>query len=181
MKDADVTIRASVAKQSAPTPRAVVVMGVAGSGKTTVGRVLASQLSWRFQDADDLHSPENVARMRQGLPLDDASREPWLARVRAVIDEARKNRQGLVVACSALKERYRVVLSNGIPDLRFVFLDADRELLRKRLTSRQSHFAGAVLLDSQLEALERPAEALRLDASRPLDELVRAVIADLSR
>ena len=114
----------------------VVITGVSGSGKSTVGRALAERLSWRFHDADDLHSPENVERMRRGLPLNDAMRAPWLARVRGVIEEAVHDRAGAVIACSALKARYRTFLSDGFPDVRFVFLHASRELLLQRLASR---------------------------------------------
>jgi gluconokinase len=154
-------------------------MGVAGSGKSTVGRALAASLHWRFHDADDLHSTESIERMRQGLPLDDAMREPWLRRVRHVIEDAVRNHTGAVVACSALKAHYRSVLSNGLDGVGFVFLDGDRELLMRRLTNRGGHFAGASLLDSQLQALEPPDDALRLDAALPVGELVAAIRADL--
>ena len=161
--------------QHTPLPLVVVVSGVSGSGKTTVGRALANSLGWPFHDADDLHSAENVARMRQGLPLDDAMREPWLRRVRAVIADALANGRGAVVACSALKAKYRRILSEGLDPVRFVFLHADRELLQKRLEERVGHFAGPALIDSQLAALERPNEALNLDASGPVAELVSTI------
>ena len=161
-----------------PTERracVVVITGVSGSGKSTVGRALAERLSWRFHDADDLHSPENVERMRQGLPLTDAMRAPWLARVRGVIEDAVHDRTGAVIACSALKARYRTLLSDGLSSVRFVFLNASRELLLERLTNRRGHFASPKLLDSQIDALEPPADALTLDASSPVAELVDAI------
>ena len=157
----------------------IVVSGVAGSGKTTVGRALAARLGWRFCDADDLHSPEHVEHMRRGLPLDDAMRKPWLERVRAVIAAAVRDQLGTVIACSALKQRYRDVLADGIPAVRFVFLDAGRSLLRERLLARQHHFAGAALLDSQLDTLEPPHDALTVDAAKPVDELVSEIVAAL--
>lgn len=166
---------ASLVHQPSSRPLVVVISGVSGSGKTTVGRTLATDLGWAFHDADDLHSAENVARMRQGLPLDDAMREPWLLRVRAVIEDAIRNGTGAVVACSALKAKYRRILSEGLEPVRFVFLDAGRELLQHRLTSRAGHFAGPALIDSQLAALEPPHKALTLDASRPVPELVSAI------
>ena len=159
----------------------MVVTGVSGSGKSTVGRALADRLQWRFHDADDLHTEENRERMRHGVPLDDERRAPWLRRVRGVIEAAVHDGAGAVVACSALKERYRVTLSEGLPGVRFAFLDADRDLLLRRLARRHDHFAGPELLDSQLEALEVPADALRLDASQPVPALVDAIVADLER
>lgn len=156
-------------------PLVVVVSGVSGSGKTTVGRALANNLGWSFHDADDLHSAENIDRMRQGLPLDDAMREPWLRRVRAVIEGALRDRRGAVMACSALKAKYRRILSEGLDAVRFVFLHAERELLQQRLAERVGHFAGPALIESQLAALETPNEALNLDASRPVAELVAAI------
>lgn len=162
-------------------PLVVVITGVAGSGKSTVGRALAYSLHWRFHDADDLHSPENIDRMRRGLPLDDARREPWLLRVRAVIEDAIRNRASAVVACSALKARYRAVLSGGLEGVRFVFLEANRDLLLRRLAGRADHFAGPALLDSQLDALEPPQEAVRLVASRPVTELVDAIRTHIRR
>ena len=113
--------------------------------------------------------------MRQGLPLDDAMRAPWLARVRGVLEDAVHERAGAVIACSALKARYRTFLSDGRPNVRFVLLNASRELLLQRLTNRRGHFAGPKLLDSQIDALEPPADALTLDASRPVAELVDAI------
>ena len=155
------------------------ITGVAGSGKSTVGEALAERLQQPFFDADDLHTAENRARMRQGIPLDDARREPWLRRVRAVIEKALADRTGAVVACSALKERYRKTLSDGLAGVRYVFLDADRDLLLQRLAARTDHFAGPSLLDSQLETLEPPHDALRLDASKPVAILVDAIVTQM--
>lgn len=162
-------------------PCVVVITGVSGSGKSTVGRALAASLQWRFHDADDFHTTENIERMRQGIGLDDDMRQPWLLRIRAAIEAAIRDCAGAVVACSALKARYRAVLAGGLEGVRFVFLDADRELLLQRLASRPGHFAGPSLLDSQLDALEPPSHALRLDASRPVAELVESIEAYLRR
>ena len=158
----------------------MVIAGVAGSGKTTVGRALAERLHWTFYDADDLHSAENRDLMRRGVPLDDARREPWLRRVRAVIEWTLSEGAGAVVACSALKVRYRAMLSEGLRGVRFVFLEADRALLLERLSHRTGHFAGTSLLDSQLEALELPVDCLRFNAALPVPTLVDRIVDDLA-
>jgi carbohydrate kinase (thermoresistant glucokinase family) len=160
-------------------PRIVIITGVTGSGKSTVGRALADRLGWGFHDADDLHPPENVARMRANQPLSDAQRLPWLLRVRAAVEQAARDGRGDVIACSALKRRYRETIAGGVTGVRFVHLTGDQELLRERLEHRPDHFAGPGLLDSQLEALEPPADALTLDVSLPVDALVDAIARDL--
>jgi gluconokinase len=162
-----------------PPPHIVIVTGVTGSGKSTVGRALAERLGWRFHDADDLHAPENVARMRRGQPLTDALRQPWLSRVRAVVDEAARERRGEVIACSALKAVYRERIAGGVAGVRFVHLTGDPALLRARIEGRRGHFAGADLLESQLQALEPPTDALTLDVSLPVDALVDMIERDL--
>jgi gluconokinase len=159
----------------------IVVAGVAGSGKTTVGRAVAAAFRWAFYDADDLHTPENIAQMARGEPLTDAQRQPWLGHVRALIERASRAGDNAVVACSALREPYRRVLSQGLTDVRFVFLKADKDLIRARLSGRASHFAGTTLLDSQFDVLEPPTDALILDASLPLDQLVQRVREYVSR
>jgi gluconokinase len=134
----------------------VVVMGVSGCGKSTVGALLAERLGWPFEDADLLHPPANVAKMRSGVPLDDADRWPWLERVAGWISERVAVQGGGVVACSALKRRYRDVLRSADPDLRLVFLDGPRDILIERLEHRDGHFFPMQLLDSQLADLEQP-------------------------
>jgi gluconokinase len=157
----------------------VVITGVAGAGKSTVGRALADALGWAFSDADDLHSAGNVARMARGEGLSDEQRWPWLTEVRKVIARAAAAGEHAVVACSALKEPYRRFLAEGAPSVAFVFLDADETLLRARLARRAGHFAGAALLESQLAAVERPADALALDAALPVATLVERIRAAL--
>ncbi len=153
----------------------IVIMGASGAGKTTVGRRLAEVLGWRFIDADALHSPGNVMKMRGGLPLTDADRAPWLEQVRAAIADAIADGRGAVVACSALRARYRAVLSDIPGDVRFVHLDASPDLLRDRVARRVDHFAPVELVASQLATLEQPDGALVLDASEPVDTLVRTI------
>ena len=164
-----------------PLPHIVIVIGVTGSGKSTVGRAVATRLGWRFHDADDLHSPENVARMRQNIPLTDEQRRPWLLRVRAIVDQAVLDRSGEVIACSALKALYRDMIAGGVSGVRFVHLTGAPSLLRERIEHRAGHFAGAGLLESQLQALEPPRDALTIDVQLPVDAIVDTIVGDLHR
>lgn len=150
-------------------------MGVAGSGKTTVGSLLAERLGWPFFDADDFHPESNLEKMRGGMALSDADRLPWLERLRELIADCLGQDKSAVLACSALKESYRRTLAEGDPRVRFVFLQADPEVLARRLEQRTGHFFARPLLDSQLSALEAPAEAITVDASRTPEEIVREV------
>jgi gluconokinase len=140
----------------------VVLAGVSGSGKTTVGESLARRLAWPFTDGDSLHPAASIAKMRVGVPLTDEDRWPWLAAVAAVIDERIAAGQSAVVACSALKRSYRDLLLAGRPAVRMVFLDVDRDLLAARLAARHGHFFRADLLASQLADLENPQPAERI-------------------
>jgi carbohydrate kinase (thermoresistant glucokinase family) len=154
------------------SPR-VVLMGVTGSGKTTVGRALARRLGAPFLDADDLHSADAKAAMHAGRPLDDAERAPWLVRLR---DALRNLGDGpVVLACSALKRSYRDALRDGVPALTFVELDVDPATLEHRLEERTGHFAGPDLLPSQLATLELGDDIVRVDATGTLDEVVTRV------
>jgi carbohydrate kinase (thermoresistant glucokinase family) len=135
----------------------LVVMGVSGSGKTTVAALLAGKLGWPFEDGDDFHPPGNVAKMSSGTPLTDADRWPWLARIAAWIDEKRSTGGHGVVTCSALKREYRDVLLQGRPDVRLVYLRGSRELIGRRQAARHDHFMPASLMDSQFAALQEPA------------------------
>ena len=155
----------------------VILMGPAGSGKTTVGSALAAALGWPFFDADDLHLHESVEKMRAGVALTDDDRAPWLARVHALVERLSQQGGHAVIACSALKERYRDAIADGVRDVRWVFLEASPDLLRGRLVHRPDHFAGAALLPSQLTELERPADALTVDADRPVDAIVAEIRA----
>lgn len=148
----------------------VVVMGPSGSGKTTIGGRLAAELGWRFVDADALHPPANVTKMASGAPLDEVDRGPWLDALRAELEAMVAAGRGGVLACSALKRAHRARL--GAPGVHFAYLKAPAETLRRRLVERPGHFFPAALLESQLEALEEPAGALALDATRPPAELV---------
>jgi len=143
----------------------VVMMGVSGSGKTTVGRLLAERLLWDFIEGDALHPPGNVEKMAAGVPLDDGDRGPWLRAVRSAIESCTARGGRAVVACSSLKHSYRDVLAPDPADLRFTYLRGDSALFSGRLRGRSGHFMKESLLPSQFEALEEPLEALALDAS----------------
>ena len=158
----------------------VVVMGVTGCGKTTVGRLVAQHLGAQFVDADDFHPPANVAKMRAGIPLDDADRQPWLDALNARLREATARGEPLVLACSALKAAYRERLREGIPGLRFVHLEGARELIAGRLAARSGHYMNPALLDSQFATLERPGDALSIDIGPSPEALALAVCAGLA-
>lgn len=134
----------------------LIVAGVAGSGKTTVGALLAGRLRWRFADADTFHSEANVAKMRAGIPLSDEDRQPWLRAVTEWMDERIAEGQSAVITCSALKRAYRRELLDGRPSATMVFLMVSREALDRRLTTRPGHFFPEKLLDSQFSDLEPP-------------------------
>ncbi len=137
-------------------PAVVVVMGVASSGKTSLGERLAGRLGWPFRDADSFHPPENVAKMAGGTPLNDEDRKPWLAAIAAWIDDLRATGRNGIVTCSALKRRYREVIIGDRPDVALVYLKGSRELIGGRMAARQHHFMPPALLDSQFAALEEP-------------------------
>ena len=139
-----------------PDLAAVIIMGVSGCGKSTIGALLASQLRWEFEDADWLHPAANVDKMHNGIPLTDEDRWPWLAAIAAWIDRSRHSGGGAVVACSALKRRYRDVLIGDRPDVRLVYLKGDEALIARRIATRHEHFMPRSLLHSQFEALEEP-------------------------
>ena len=152
----------------------VVIMGVAGSGKTTAGKLLASQLNWRFADADDYHSAANVEKMRSGIPLTDADRAPWLETLRSVIVSWITKGTNAVLACSALKREYRERLLAG-PEVHFVYLKGDRALLEERMRARHGHFMAERMLASQLATLEEPEDAVVVDINRSPQEIVAEI------
>lgn len=160
--------------------RAIVVCGVSGAGKSTVGAALAARLAWSFRDADDLHPAENVARMRGGEPLTDADREPWLDRVAAEIEQC----SPVVVACSALRRAHRDRLRLGGLELWFVLLAPPTDVLRDRVTDRPGHFMPAALLDSQLAALEPLGAGERgivVDRVDDVEVVVEEILAEARR
>ncbi|MEN9402697.1 MAG: Thermoresistant gluconokinase [Verrucomicrobiota bacterium] len=153
----------------------ILIMGVAGSGKSTIGRQLANEMGWPYHEADDFHSDANKAKMAQGIPLDDHDRAPWLASIRTAMESSIAAGQSAVFTCSALKEKYRQILCDGLPQTRLVYLSGSRDLLLARLQGRSGHYMKPEMLASQLAALEPPAGALTLDIGEPPEKLVAQI------
>jgi len=151
-----------------------IVMGVTGSGKTTVGRLLAAQLGWEFADADDFHPQANVDKMERGIPLNDEDRGPWLERLRVQITNWIANSRNAVLACSALKRSYRQELSVG-PEVRFVYLKGSPELIAQRLRLRLGHFADEKILGGQFADLEEPEAGIIVDISQTPEKIVAEI------
>jgi gluconokinase len=156
----------------------IIVTGVLGAGKTTVGSLLAHELGFQFYDADSFHSPANIEKMRRGIPLEDADREPWLRAIHEVIVEWLANGQNAVLACSALKRSYREKLVVDA-DIKLVYLKAPYEYILNRLKLRHGHFAGGNLLLSQFNDLEEPTDAIVVDATRSPKEVVDTIRREL--
>lgn len=157
----------------------ILVMGVSGVGKTTIGLLLAEHLGWQFRDGDDFHSPENIARMAQGTALTDVDRLPWLLAMQQAIASWLATDTLTVLACSALKSEYRQLLTQGSDRVQVVYLKASFELIQRRLRQRQGHYMDASLLPSQFAALEEPADSLQVDASQKPAAIVTEIIATL--
>jgi len=156
----------------------ILLMGTTGAGKSTVGKLLAARLGWAFLDADDFHPPENIEKMKRGIPLTDADRLPWLEKIHAELVRLSSAGENAVLACSALKQSYRDRLSAGI-EMRIVYLRGSYEEMRRHIEHRHGHFAGESILAGQFADLEEPKDALVLDVSRTPDELAAEVIARL--
>jgi gluconokinase len=165
--------------QEISRPRFLIVMGVSGCGKTTVGRALAESLGWDFYEGDDFHPPANVAKLAAGVPLDDGDRAPWLAVLRDLIASRLTLDRPGVLACSALKERYRQTLLAGNPGTEIVYLKGSYDLMLGRMAARSGHYMRPELLKSQFEDLEEPATATTIDAALPVDRIVEEIIRQM--
>jgi gluconokinase len=152
----------------------IVVMGVTGSGKTTIGNLLAARLAWLFADADNFHSAANKQKMHQGIPLTDADRLPWLAAIHDRIAKWVALKQNVVLACSALKQSYRQLLWNG-PEVQFVYLKGSYELIAERLRARHGHFADEHILAGQFRDLEEPSNAVAVDIGASPEKIVNEI------
>ncbi len=164
-------------------PAVLIVMGVSGSGKSTVSSLLVQHLHWEFEDADWLHPPSNVDKMHRGIPLTDEDRWPWLRAVADWIDRTRRAGGHGVIACSALKRRYRDVLIGDRADVRLVYLKGDETLIARRLATRHEHFMPPSLLHSQFEALEEPGadeNPIIVSIEPPPHEIVARILSGLS-
>jgi gluconokinase len=164
------------------TPCALVVMGVSGSGKTTVASKLAGRLHWTFEDGDRFHPNSNVEKMRAGHPLTDDDRWPWLNAIADEIERVCKAGEHAVIACSALKRAYRNVLLRGRDDVRFVFLNGTQQLIAQRLSLRKDHFMPPGLLDSQFRTLEPPGldeNPIDVSIDAPVDAIVDDIVSKL--
>lgn len=162
----------------------IVVMGVSGAGKSTVGALLAERLGWPFEDGDSFHPPANVEKMRAGTPLTDEDRWPWLAAIAARIAAARAEGRGVVIACSALRRSYRDVLRDGHADIRFLHLTGEPALIMARQAARQGHYMPASLVASQFATLEPPdteADVIDLDVDPEPPAIVQKAVAALRR
>jgi len=157
----------------------VILMGVSGSGKTTIGQILSEKLSWPLFDADEFHSAASIEKMRNGIPLEDADRWPWLDRMNAMLREREARGESVLLACSALKQAYRDRLSKGIAEIRWIYLKGQIELIRERLEARKGHYMKAGLLESQFAALEEPEHALSVDIDDSPDSIADSILGRL--
>lgn len=160
-------------------PAVILLMGVSGSGKSTIGAALAQKLGWPYADADEFHPPANVAKMRSGEPLTDDDRWPWLKAIAAHIDETRAEGRHAIVSCSALKRVYRDILIGARDDVRLVLLDGTKEEIFARMSARKDHFMPLALLDSQFATLERPGEderAIAVSIDGTPEEIATAIL-----
>jgi gluconokinase len=155
-------------------------MGVAGSGKTAVGKQAADKLDWIFLDADDFHPPANIEKMKHRIPLNDEDRAPWLQRLHDELQNQMAEGHSVILACSALKESYRKVLRDEVTPPTFVYLDVDPQTIQDRLQHRTAHFFPKELMESQFAALEKPKDAIIIDARKSLEEVVEHVVEALT-
>jgi gluconokinase len=157
----------------------VVLMGVSGAGKTTIGQILSKKLGWPLSDADEFHSAASIEKMRNGIPLEDADRWPWLDRMNAMLREREGRGESVLLACSALKQIYRDRLAKSTTDLRWIYLKGRFELIRQRLEARKGHYMKAGLLESQFAALEEPADALSIDIDDTPEAIAESILRRL--
>lgn len=163
-----------------PSPRIILIMGVAGSGKTTIGRRLAADLGWPYHEADDFHSAANKDKMARGIPLDDYDRAPWLSSIRVAIDDSLAAGDSAVFTCSGLKDKYRRVLMDDAPGVSLVYLACDLETSLARVGRRQGHYMKADMVKSQFDALEAPTDAVTIDTSLPPEKIIAEIKRELA-
>jgi gluconokinase len=157
-----------------------IVMGVSGSGKTTVGKTVSSQFGWKFYEGDEYHPAKNMEKMKNGIPLNDKDRLPWLLCLKKIIEEALENKENIIISCSALKEAYRKILKIN-NDVKFIYLKGSYDLVKKRMEERGSHFFKPAMLKSQLDDLEEPKDVIEIDISGSKDSVVKDVITKIKQ
>jgi gluconokinase len=157
----------------------IIVIGVSGSGKTTVGQALANRLGWMFNDADNFHSKINIKKMQQGIPLNDADRQPWLKRLNNAISQFLESNINAILACSALTAQYRQLLSSDSKQVKFVYLCGSFDLIEQRLKQRKGHYMNSNLLQSQFDLLEEPTDALVIDITQSVEANTEQIISSL--
>ncbi|TFH43943.1 MAG: gluconokinase [Lysobacterales bacterium] len=158
----------------------VVIMGVSGSGKTTVGKLLAQRLDWAYFEGDEFHSAGNIEKMSKGIALNDGDRLPWLASIKKTIDQCFQCGSNAVVACSALRSRYRCILAANVSEIRFVYLKGDWAIIRQRMAFREGHYMKAGLLESQFDSLEEPDDAIVVDIGNSPQRIVSHIERELN-
>jgi gluconokinase len=161
--------------------RFFIVMGVSGCGKSSVGKSLAEKLGWDFYDADDFHPPANIQKMADGIPLDDSDRAPWLVSLHELISSSLKTDRPGVLACSALKERYRQQLMDGNDDVQLVYLKGDYDLIWSRMITRKEHYMKPHMLQSQFDTLEEPPNALTVDIALSVDDILQEILKHMEK
>ena len=152
-----------------------VIMGVSGSGKTTIGKAVSNKFGWKYYEGDEYHPVQNIEKMKNGIALNDEDRLPWLLYLRTIIEEAVNRNENIVITCSALKEAYREVLKVN-NDVKFVYLKGSYDLIKKRMEERTNHFFKPEMLKSQFEALEEPVEAIKIDITKSTESIIKDVI-----
>lgn len=157
-----------------------IIMGVSGSGKSTIGKLLSDRTGWNFYDADDFHPPANIAKMNKGVPLSDCDRQPWLTELKKLITNTLKDKQQGVLACSSLKSDYRKILSHNNSNVVFIYLQGNYNCIQARLQKRQGHFMNGGLLRSQFDTLEEPEDALVIDVSFEPEVIVEDILNKIS-
>ena len=160
--------------------RSIILMGVSGCGKTSVGKSLEEALGWTFYDGDNYHPRENIDKMSLGIPLNDQDREPWLIALQDLINEENQKGNSVILACSALKKSYRDILRTDIEGMLFVHLDGDFDLIWARMQAREEHYMKAEMLQSQFETLEKPRNALIVEIDSPISSITDKIISQIN-
>lgn len=156
----------------------LIIMGVSGCGKTTIGKMLSAKLNWKYFEGDEYHPPENIEKMKNGIPLDDSDRQPWLLTLRSIIQDSQDKKVNIILTCSSLKESYRKILKIN-NEVKFVYLKGSYGLIEKRMNERKDHFMKPGMLKSQFDALEEPTDAIIVDIDNSLENILIQILNKL--